>query len=381
MVWKRGQVVQSCARGWRDREALEFLESDAIFRIASMSKPITSVAALMLVDEGRIGLDQAITDWAPEFADMAVLRAVEGPLEDSEPAARNITFRDLLTHRSGLTYGSFHKGPIAAAHEVLGSDIDSTLDPDDWMAALAGLPLIDQPGRGFHYGHSTDLLGLLIARIEGEGLGEVLRRRIFGPLGMADTGFAVPPLKGHRKAQMYGFDTAGLLEARPRGGAGAAALLETRPAGISYVSGGQGLWSTLQDYLRFAMLFVGDGAVGGVRLLRPETLATMMTNQLTEAQRAGARILGNPVFAGHGFGLGLAVVTDPARASVTLCNGAVGTVGWPGAFGGWWQADPEAQSVMIFLAQNLMDADLMAEGIGLGVYGAIGGFHGLASAL
>ena len=129
VVWKRGQVVQSCARGWRDREALEFLEGDAIFRIASMTKPITSVAALMLVDEGRIGLDQAITDWAPEFAGMRVLRAEEGPLEDSEPAARDITFSDLLTHRSGLTYGSFHKGPIGAAHEVLGSDIDSPLGP------------------------------------------------------------------------------------------------------------------------------------------------------------------------------------------------------------------------------------------------------------
>ena len=249
------------------------------------------------------------------------------------------------------------------------------------MAALAGLPLIDQPGRGFHYGHSTDLLGFLIARIEGEGLGEVLRRRIFGPLGMADTGFAVPPLKAHRRAQIYGFDAAGRLEARPHGGPGAAGLLEVRPAGMGYVSGGQGLWSTLQDYLRFALLFLGDGAVGGVRLLRPETLALMMSNQLTDEQRAGARILGSRVFAGHGFGLGLAVVTDPDRASVTLCQGEAGTVGWPGAFGGWWQADPKAQSVMIFLAQNLMDPDLMAEGIGLGVYGAIGGFHGLASAL
>lgn len=166
VVWKRGRVVQNCARGWRDREALDFLEDDAIFRIASMSKPITSVAATMLVEEGAIALEEPITAWAPEFADMRVTQLVDGSLEDSSPAVREITFLDLLTHRAGLTYGSFHAGPIAAAHlAALGSDIDSPLDPDAWMAALAALPLIDQPGRGFHYGHSTDVLGFLIARI------------------------------------------------------------------------------------------------------------------------------------------------------------------------------------------------------------------------
>jgi CubicO group peptidase (beta-lactamase class C family) len=380
VVCRQGQVVQSCARGWRDREALDFLEGDAIFRIASMSKPITSVAAMMLVEEGAIVLDEPITAWAPEFADMWVMQSVDGSLDDSIPAVREITFRDLLTHRAGLTYGSFHAGRIAAAHlAALGSDIDSPLEPDAWIAALAGLPLIDQPGRGFHYGHSTDVLGFLIARIEGEPLGEVLRRRIFAPLGMADTGFAVPPLKAHRVAHLYGFDEAGKLEVRPEGGSGAGALLERRPLGMTFVSGGAGLWSTLQDYLRFAGLFLGDGMAGGMRLLRPETLQQMMTNQLTEDQRAQARIMGQPIFAGHGFGLGLAVVMEPEHASVTLCNGQVGTVGWPGAYGGWWQADPSDQRIMIFLTQNLLDPGQMATGIGLGVYGAIGEFHRLAA--
>lgn len=382
VVFRHGRVVQSCARGWRDREALDLMEGDAIYRIASMTKPITSVAAMMLVDEGRIGLDEPITAWAPEFRDMRVLRTVDGPLDDTVAAERAITFRDLLTHRSGLTYGSFHDGPIASAHlAALGSDIDSPLDPDAWMAALAGLPLIDQPGRGFHYGNSTDVLGLLIARIEGECLGDVLRRRIFAPLGMADTGFAVPPLKAHRMAHLYGFDDAGRLVVRPGGGADAGALMERRPLGMTFVSGGAGLWSTLQDYLRFAGLFLGDGTAGGARLLRPETLKQMMTNQLTEGQRAQARIMGQPIFAGHGFGFGLAVVMEPDHASVTLCNGQVGTVGWPGAYGGWWQADPSDQRIMIFLAQNLLDQGQMATGFGLGVYGAIGEFHGLAAKL
>lgn len=382
VVFRHGRVVQSCARGWRDREALDLMEGDAIYRIASMTKPITSVAAMMLVDEGRIGLDEPITAWAPEFRDMRVLRTVDGPLDDTEAAERAITFRDLLTHRSGLTYGSFHDGPIASAHlAALGSDIDSQLDPDAWMVALAGLPLIDQPGRGFHYGNSTDVLGLLIARIEGECLGDVLRRRIFAPLGMADTGFAVPSLKAHRMARLYGFDDESRLVVRPGGGADAGALLERRPLGMTFVSGGAGLWSTLQDYLRFAGLFLGDGTAGGARLLRPETLKQMMTNQLTEGQRAQARIMGQPIFAGHGFGFGLAVVMEPEHASVTLCNGQVGTVGWPGAYGGWWQADPSDQRIMIFLAQNLLDQGQMATGFGLCVYGAIGEFHGLAAKL
>jgi len=382
LVWKDGKVVQTCATGWRDRESLDLLQRDAIFRIASMTKPVTSVAALMLVDDGKISLADPISRWAPEFADMRVLRSPTGPLDETDPALREITFDDLLTHRSGLTYSSFHAGPIQPAYDAaLGGDIDSPVAPDDWIAALAALPLIDQPGAGFHYGNSTDLLGFLIARIEGEPLGAVLQRRIFGPLGMADTGFTVPADKAHRKAQVYGFDAAGGMIPRPTGAFGAGAVLPERPADMTYVSGSSGLWSTLDDYLAFARLFLGDGAVDGVRLLQPATLKAMMTNQLTEDQRARGETLGMPIFTAHGFGYGLAVVMDPDTAAVTRCKGGVGTVGWPGAYGGWWQADPTTGTVMIFLVHNVMELEQMAMGIGLGVYGAITEFHGLASAL
>lgn len=382
LVWKDGRVVQTCAAGWRDRETLDLLERDAIFRIASMTKPVTSVAALMLVDEGRIALTDPISRWAPEFAAMRVLRSPTGPLDETDPAVREITVDDLLTHRSGLTYSSFHAGPIQGAYDAaLGGQIDSHVAPDDWIAALAALPLIDQPGGGFHYGNSTDLLGFLVARIEGEPLGAVLQRRIFGPLGMTDTGFTVPADKAHRKARMYGFDAAGALTPKPTGAGGAGALLAERPADMTYVAGSGGLWSTLDDYLAFARLFVEGGAVDGARLLRPETLAAMMTNQLTPDQRARGETLGMPIFTAHGFGYGLAVVMDPDGAAVTRCKGGLGTVGWPGAYGGWWQADPTTGTVMIFLAHNVMEMDQMAMGIGLGVYGAITEFHGLASGL
>ena len=180
-----------------------------------MTKPITSTAALMLFEEGRFALDDPIARWAPEFSAMRVLRSPTVRSTDTDPAERPITFEDLLTHRSGLTYGDFHAGPIAKAYEeALGGDIDSHVAPDDWIAGLAALPLIDQPGAAFHYGHSTDLLGLLIARIEDAPLGDVLERRIFGPLGMKDTGFTVPREKRDRRAGMYGFDEKGRLTRR-----------------------------------------------------------------------------------------------------------------------------------------------------------------------
>jgi len=250
------------------------------------------------------------------------------------------------------------------------------------MAGLGALPLIDQPGAGFHYGHSTDVLGLLVARMDGAPLGEVLRRRIFGPLGMEDTGFSVPREKRSRRAQMYGFDEKEQLTARPLGplrAGRAGRLMAERPEDLAYVSGGGGLWSTVDDYLAFARMFVGEGAVDGVRLLRPETLARMAKNRLSESQRAKAKMFGMPLFAAHGFGLGVAVVLDPKKAAAIQCRGGVGTVGWPGAYGGWWQADPTDGSVMILLAHNVLELDQLAQGIGLGVYSAITELHALGS--
>jgi CubicO group peptidase (beta-lactamase class C family) len=344
-----------------------------------MTKPITSTAALMLFEDGRFALDDPIARWAPEFTEMRVLRSPQSALDQTDPAERPITFEDLLTHRSGLTHGSFHTGPIARAYdEALGGAIDSEVAPDDWITALASLPLIDQPGADFHYGHSTDLLGLLIERMADAPLGDVLQRRIFGPLGMNDTGFSVPPSKRVRRAAMYGFDEAGRLIVRLTA-PGGATMLE-RPADMAFVSGGQGLWSTVDDYLAFARMFLGGGAVDGVRLLRPETLALMTTNRLTESQRANAKMIGMTVFgSGSGFGLGVAVVLDPEKASPIRGRGGIGTVGWPGAYGGWWQADPTDGSVMIFLTRNMVELEQIAKGFGMGGYGAILKFHALAS--
>ena len=379
LVWRNGAVVETAAVGRRDLTSGLPVERNTIFRIASLTKPVTTVAALMLLDEGRFELDEPITQCAPELAHMRVLRDVNGPLDQTDEAAQPITFRDLLTHRSGLTYGDFHRGPIGRAHaETLGGQIDNALTPDEWIARLATLPLIDQPGAAFHYGLSTDLLGFLISRFEGESLGAVLRRRIFAPLAMRDTGFVVAPESRDRCAGLCGFDDAGRLTALTAA-PGRHALRE-RPDSMTFESGSGGLWSTLDDYLTFARILIGD-AGSGAELLRPETRRLMTSNQLTPEQRATTRMFGRPIFAaGHGYGMGVAVVMEPEKADLLQCRGGVGTIGWPGAYGGWWQADPNDGSVLVFLAHNMVELHQMARGIGLEVWSAIATFHEVATA-
>lgn len=378
VIWRGGQQLQASV-GWLDREAGRPMQPDALFRIASMTKPITSLVALQLWEEGRFALDDAVERWAPELATPRVLRSLDA-LGDTVPAHRPITFLDLLTHRAGLTYGGFHPGPLGRAHTAaLGADIDSALEPDDWIAGLGTLPLIDQPGHTLHYGHSTDLLGLLLARITGVSLGQLLHERVFRPLGMDDTGFVVPPDRRDRRAVAYGFDADGALE--PRAVAPGGATLAERPEEMRYESGGQGLWSTAGDYLRFARVFLEGGTVEGVRLLEASTLERMCTNVLSPSQRASAEVGGMHLFArGHGFGLGVAVVLEPEQAAVTLCSGSRGTIGWPGAYGGWWQADPQEGSAAVFLTHNMVERDQLEAGVGLEVYEAIGLVHALSRA-
>ena len=379
LVWRNGAVRQIATVGRRDLVSGLPVERDTIFRIASLTKPVTTVCALTLLDEGRFALDEPITELAPELARMRVLRDPDGPLDQTDEARRPITFRDLLTHRSGLTYGDFHRGPIGRAHaETLGPQIDNPLTPDAWIARLATLPLIDQPGNGFHYGLSTDLLGFLIARLEGAPLSAVLDRRVLTPLGMRDTYFTVPAQKRDRCAGPCGFDAEGRLTALTE--APGHHALNHRPEGMTFEAGGGGLWSTLDDYLAFARMLIAKRRTDA-DLLRPETRAMMTSNQLTPEQRAAARMFGRPIFAaGHGYGMGVAVVMEPEKADPLQCRGGVGTIGWPGAYGSWWQADPNDGSVLIFLAHNMVELHQMAQGIGLGVWSAIATFHEIASA-
>ena len=345
LIWRKGEIVQLNTLGHRDVAAGKPMTRDTMFRIASMTKPITSVAALMLMEEGKLRLDDPITRWAPEFSNMKVLKSPTGPLDEVYDAPREITIDDLMTHRSGLAYGFTSIGPIAHAYEAaLGSALANPNTPDQWMAKLANLPLSFPPGERFHYSHATDVLGFLVGRIAGMPFEDFLQQRIFGPLGMVDTDFWCPPEKRERMARLYRVDpeTDRLQDVSfPH--------LDAQPA---FCGGGGGLISTADDYLRFARMMLNKGELDGVRLIGEDTHVLMAANRLTAAQRE-IPFMGIPFWLGQGFGLGVSVIADPEKQA-WMGAGSEGAFGWPGAFGTWWQADPAEEMVLIYLIQNSM---------------------------
>ncbi len=341
LIYHRGEIVHVEAVGLRNIEDRLPLERSTIFGIASMTKPVTVVLALTLLEEGKIRLDDPITRWLPEFSAMQVLRRVDGPLTETDPSPRPITVEDLMTHCSGFSYGFLAPGPLGRAlMSRFGMGVSSALTPDAWLAQLAELPLAYAPGERFNYGHSTDVLGFLAARAAGTSLREALRRRVFEPLGMRDTDFWVPPGARSRMAQIYSSPAPGQFTRTS-----IAQLTGDDPP--VYASGGQGLVSTADDYLTFSKMLLNKGTANGVQLLKPATVDLMTTNRLTPAQR-DVSFVGGSFFKGRGFGLGVSVVTEPAQV-----GGAVGrgSFGWAGAFGGWCQVDPENEFVLLWLQE------------------------------
>ena len=342
LVWQGGEILQINEIGLRDVDAGLPMRRDTIFRIASMSKPVTTAAAMALLEEGKFGLGDPIARWLPEFADMRVLDDPTGPLDKTVPAARPITVEDLMTHRSGLAYAFSITGPLSRAYMRL----SMRQDPDAWLGELAALPLVHQPGVRLTYSHATDVLGFMLARVEGKPLHEVLSSRIFEPLGMTDTGFFVVAEARGRAATMYklGDDDRLQHDVMP-------------PPKITpprFCEAGGGLWSTADDYLKFARMLLADGSFDGVQVLSAESVRLMRTDRLTPEQKK-VPFLGAPFWVGRGFGLGLSVVTDPAKSAQLFGPGGVGTFGWPGAYGTWWQADPTRDLILIYLVQNHPD--------------------------
>jgi CubicO group peptidase (beta-lactamase class C family) len=345
LVFRHGVVAHGDALGYQDLARKTPMQRDTIFRIASMTKPITSVAVLMLVEEGKLGLNDPVDRWLPEFAHPVVLRDPAGPLSRTVPAPRPITVLDLLTHRSGLAYEDTSSGPLSKALTESGlGGSNWTLPPDQWIQRLARLPLAYTPGTRWNYGLSTDVLGVLVARVSGMAFPEFLRTRVFEPLGMKDTGFWVPPERMGRLATLYALDpktgTVRATDTPPQ------SALASPPA---FSSGGGGLVSTGDDYLRFARMLLGGGQLDGVRLLSPRMVERMATNQLTPEQRR-IPFLGLDFWAGQGFGLGVSVVDDPTRTigSQLLSKG---THGWGGVHGTWYFVDPQEDLAAVMLIQ------------------------------
>ena len=349
LISRRGELAHLSALGSMDRERGKPMQTDAIFRIYSMTKPITSVALMMLFEEGKLQLTDAVRRYIPSWGSLQVMAGGEWP--DFEVAApeRPMTIRDLLSHQSGLTYGfmegglekAYNKAGVYNADTMRGRDLQSMID------RLAGLPLKFPPGTAWNYGVSTDVCGYLVQEISGRRFDEYLRERIFEPLGMEDTGFHVPPEKAGRFTANYerGPDRKLRLLDDP----GDSHYLEEQ----TFFSGGGGLVSTADDYHRFCRMLLGKGELDGARILGRKTVEYMTRNHLPGGRDLAA--MGQPVFSetpydGIGFGLGFSVVLDPAAANVL---DSPGEFAWGGAASTYFWVDPAEALIVIFMTQLL----------------------------
>ena len=346
-----GKRVLERAVGQRDVAGEEPMTLDTIFRIYSMTKPVTAAAALILVDEGKLDLDAPVEKYLPAFKDVQVAVEKDDDVELVE-CERAMTVRDLCRHTSGLTYGFFgnsHVDQLVRRANVMGPKRTN----ETMGQALAELPLKHQPGTRFEYSLSSDVLGRVIEVVSERSLGDFLEERIFEPLGMVDTGFRVPEDKRARVATCYRRVRGDLAEVGPRG-----ALDPNGP--VRHESGSGGLWSTADDYVLFCRMLLGDGAVGDTRVLTEASVEEMLTDQLGGMPAPMLR------FKGGGFGLGLAV-TKGARAR----GAPEGTVWWGGLAGTGFWIDPKNETLGVFMIQN-MNESLHANAFEYAVYRGIG---------
>ena len=339
VVARRGRVAHFEARGLMDIEANAPMRKDAIFPIASMTKPVTGVAILMLVEEGKIRLADPVSRFVPEFKEpkVAIRRsdsAGEGGDIYTVPAEREVTVHDLITHTSGLGSG----GAASEATSRI-APRDGTGTVADWAAALGAAPLDFQPGARWAYSGlaGIDTLGRIVEVASGLTFDEFLRQRVFEPLGMKDTAFNVPEDKKQRVVTLYRRTPDGLeLRAVP-------AWLAT----TTLHGGGGGLWSTAEDYLQFAQMLVNGGELNGTRLLGSRTVALMASNHVGDLYEKAGRVGGSP---GKGFGLTVDVVLDGVAARGD--HRSTGSFGWGGAFGTTWWVDPKEDLTAVLMVQT-----------------------------
>jgi CubicO group peptidase (beta-lactamase class C family) len=323
------------------------MRRDSIFRIASLSKSVTAVAAMVLVEECRLRLDDPVDRWLPELADRQVLARIDGPTAETVPAARPISLRDLLTLRMGFGFvmSPNWDWPIQQAMAEHGCAVGPNpvkVPADEWLKNLGSLPLMHQPGTAFLYDTAFDVLGVLISRVAGQSLGSFFQEHIFGPLGMKDTGFSVPVDQQHRLPTCYQSDSeqSGLeVWDAAEGGKWASPPV--------FESARGGLVSTADDFLTFGQMLLNFGRLGNERILARPTVEAMRTNQLTPEQRAGGEMfLGN----NRGWGLGVSMVVERSEPAAVP-----GRFGWDGGYGTSWGADPAEDMVVLLLTQRLWD--------------------------
>lgn len=340
-VARRGKLVYFEAFGYRDKAAGVPMTKDTIFNIASMTKPMTAVAALTLHEQGKLLIDDPVAAYFPKFTEMrvAVMDPAGRNVVDQVPAARPITIRDLMRHTSGLIYGSRGDTAVHKMYPASSSSAATAMTGPEFLDRLSSLPLRHQPGAVWDYGFGLDVLGLVVESVTQRTLGAYLQARLFRPLGMVDTGFVIPPDKAARYA-------AALPNDPDTGKPQSISPVLTQPA--KFECGGGCAASTASDYLRFAIMLLGKGELGETRILGRKTAEYMTTNQLgPEVKNLIANA--DPTRADYGFGLGLAVRTTPGLGRLM---GSVGDFSWPGASGTNWWADPHEDLAVVFMAHS-----------------------------
>ena len=337
-IARHGRLVMLDAYGWRDKAAGVAMTTDTIFNIASMTKPMTTVGALMLYERGQILMNDPLAQYFPKFAQMRVaVRNAGEPVAETVPANRPITIQDLMRHTSGLVYGGRGNTLVHKMYPAGSSDASRDYDGAGFIDKLSSLPLLYQPATVWDYGFGLDVLGLTIEQISKQSLGQYLQANLFAPLGMTDTGFAISADKAVRYAKPLPVD--------PETGKPQARSPElTQP--LKFECGGGCAASTASDYLRFAMLLMNGGRSGEARLLGRKTIEYMLSDQLGPNIK---NLVGNadPTRADFGFGLGLAVRTTPG---VVRLMGSVGQFTWPGASGTDWWVDPKEDLAVVYLS-------------------------------
>ena len=346
LVTREGRTADLHAVGLQDVDSKTPMRTDTIFRIASMTKPITSVAIMMLYEEGKLLLTDPVSKFIPAFKSMQV---IEQGAEKPVAARRQISIRDLLTHRSGITYGFINGGAVGNGYRkngVVDGLAATTLTTAEGIDKLAAEPLVAQPGSAYNYSLSTDVLGRVVEVASGQKFETFLRERIFRPLKMTDTDFVVPDAKWSRLATVYSPDGSGGI--RPMRDPETFGNTVMSPIAYykspkTYFSGGAGLVSTAADYARFGHMLLNGGVLDGARLLSPKTIELMTVSHTGDL---GALPVAGP---GRGFGLGFFVVTDLAT---TQTLGSPGMFGWSGIYGTTFWVDPKERLVAIMMVQR-----------------------------
>jgi len=356
VVYRRGKVVHNGLQGFADVERKVPVKDDTIFRIYSMTKPITSTAFMMLFEEGRLALDEPVHKYIPSWKNLGVFAAGIAPSFLTRPPSRPMLIVDLMRHTSGLTYGFQQRSNVDAAYREKKLAESGTLE--GMIEELAKIPLEFSPGEAWNYSVSTDVLGYLIGKISGQPFEQFLKERIFDPLGMSDTDFYVPADKAHRLAACYSADPPGKLTFNAAERKGTLSLQDD-PANSpylakpSFISGGGGLVSTAADYLTFCRALINGGELGGVRLLGPKTLKLMTSNHLpggVDLPAMSRAMFSEASYNGMGFGLGFAVNLDPAKM---MLPGSAGEYNWGGAASTAFWVDPAEDLIAIFMTQLL----------------------------